>query len=623
MHGNVLAQAFVYLLAAVVSVPIARRLGLGSVLGYLLAGVGLGPAVMGLVGQEGQDVMHFAEFGVVMMLFLVGLELRPSLLWRLRKPILGLGGLQVLATGAALAGVAMAAGLTFRMALAVGLTLSLSSTAIVLQSLGEKGLLKSEGGQGAFSVLLFQDIAVIPMLAAFPLLAAAVPGPVVDAAARGASPPGWQKALVVLGAVVGIVVAGRFLMRPVFRFLAETRLREIFTAAALTLVIGIALLMQAVGLSPALGTFVAGVVLAESEYRHQLESDIEPFKGLLLGVFFIAVGASIDFPLIASMPVTIAGMVVVLVVVKMLVLLALAVLFGLDRRSAFLLAFALAQGGEFAFVLVSFALQSGVFTGEVAGPVVAVVALSMLITPLLLMLFERVVIPRLAVPVTKRPHDAIEGHDGAVIIAGFGRFGQITGRMLRASGLSTTVLDEDPAMVDVLRRVGLEVYYGDASRLDLLHAAGCARARLFVVAVDDHDKAMEIIHTVRHNFPNLPLVARARGRTQFYAMRQAGVTTVVRETFASAVDAGEAALKALGFRAHQAKRLARAFRQQDEGAIEKLVALWGKDEKLYFAAAREALAESERLLRGEDTTVLHAAAGWDNEALRADLESRG
>ncbi|HLM73392.1 MAG TPA: monovalent cation:proton antiporter-2 (CPA2) family protein, partial [Polyangiaceae bacterium] len=460
MHGNMLAQAFIYLLAAIVMVPIAKRLGLGSVLGYLLAGVALGPFALGLIGKEGADVMHFAEFGVVMMLFLVGLELKPELLWRLRRPILGLGGLQVVGTSIAFAGAALAVGHGARPAVAVGLIFAGSSTAIALQSLAEKGLLKSEGGQAAFSVLLFQDIAVIPMLALFPLLAA--PGAPGAAAAPGR--PGWQQALLVLGAVVVIVVGGRYVMRPVFRFLAETRLREVFTAAALALVIGIALLMGAVGLSPALGTFLAGVVMADSEYRHELESDIEPFKGLLLGVFFIAVGSSIDFSLIASRPLMILGAVAGLMIGKLLILLGIGKVMGLERRARAVLAMSLAQGGEFAFVLVSFAVQSRVLTTALAGPLVAIVAVSMLLTPLVLLALERVVLPRMSAGLKKeeRQHDEPQAHEGGVVIAGFGRFGQIVGRFLRASGIPTTVLDLDPAMVDLLRRLGLSVHYGDA-----------------------------------------------------------------------------------------------------------------------------------------------------------------
>jgi monovalent cation:proton antiporter-2 (CPA2) family protein len=630
MHGNLLAQAFIYLAAAVVVVPLAKRMGLGSVLGYLLAGVALGPFALGMVGAEGGDVMRFAEFGVVMMLFLVGLELKPSVLWQLRRPILGLGGAQVLGSALALGGIALAVGQPWRQALALGLILAGSSTAIVLQSLKEKGQLRSQGGQAAFSVLLFQDVAVIPMLALFPLLAAAP----VAAGAQGAiaravhgahaARSTWEQASLVLGAVTGIILGGRFVVRPLFRLLAQTRLREIFTAASLVLVIGITLLMETVGLSPALGSFLAGVVLAESEYRHELESDIEPFKGLLLGVFFIAVGASIDFRLIGAQPLTIGGLVLGLMVTKLSVLLLLGALFRLERRALLLLAFSLSQAGEFAFVLFSFAVQSRVLTAATAAPMVAVVALSMLLTPLVLMALERVVLPRYSVVTAPvREADAVEAHEGAVVIAGFGRFGQIVGRLLRSAGVTTTVLDLDPNMVDVLARVGLKVHYGDASRLALLHAAGCETARLFVLAIDETDKALEVAHTVRKHFPALKIIARARNREHYYQLRAAGIEIVIRETFASAVQAGAAALRGLGYRAHHAERLAMAFRRQDETAIETLAGMWGKDDKAYFAAARRALEESERLLREEGARPFTADAGWDNEVLRAEPECRG
>ncbi len=620
MHGNMLAHAFIYLVAAIVMVPIAKRLGLGSVLGYLLAGVALGPFALGLIGEEGADVMHFAEFGVVMMLFLVGLELRPELLWRLRRPILGLGGLQVVGTSVVIAAAALALGQGARPAVAMGLIFAGSSTAIVLQSLAEKGLLKSEGGQAAFSVLLFQDIAVIPMLALFPLLAA--PGAPGAPAAPGR--PGWQQALLVLGAVVVIVAGGRFLVRPLFRFLAETRLREVFTAAALALVIGIALLMGAVGLSPALGTFLAGVVLADSEYRHELESDIEPFKGLLLGVFFIAVGSSIDFRLIGARPLTILGLVAGMMFAKFLILFGVGSILGLEKRARVVLAMSLAQGGEFAFVLVSFAVQSRVLTAEGAGTLVAIVAVSMLLTPLALMALERVILPRMSAAMGKeaREHDTPEAHEGGVVIAGFGRFGQIVGRFLRSCGIPTTVLDLDPAMVDLLRRLGLSVHYGDASRLDLLHAAGCEKARLFVLAVDEPEKSNQIAETVRKHFPHLPILARARSRQHYYQLTRIGAEMIIRETFGSALELGEVALRRLGYRAHQAHRMATAFRKHDEASLRHLASLLGEDPTVLFAAARQALVEQENLLRGESNHPFNTDVAWDTDTLRTEGAGR-
>jgi monovalent cation:proton antiporter-2 (CPA2) family protein len=621
VHGNVLAQAFVYLAAAVVVVPIAKRLGLGSVLGYLIAGVALGPFALGFVGHEGQDVMHFAEFGVVMMLFLVGLELRPQRLWQLRRPILGLGGAQVVGTALVVMAVAFVLGQPARVGLALGLILAGSSTAIVVQSLGEKGWLSTAGGQAAFSVLLFQDIAVIPTLAVMPLLAA----PGVAGAAGEAGHPGWQQGLLVLGAVTGIILAGRFVIAPLFRLLAKTGLREIFTAGSLALVIGITLLMQLVGLSPALGTFLAGVVLAESEYRHELESDLEPFKGLLLGVFFIAVGASIDFGTIAARPALVFGLVFAVVVVKMAVLLAIGRIFGLPARAQLLLTFSLAQVGEFAFVLFSFAVTERVLDAAAVAPLVAVVAMSMLITPLILMLLERVILPRLSeAAVPAREPDQIVAEEGAVVIAGFGRFGQIVGRLLRASGVPTTVLDLDPEMVDVIHRVGLKAHYGDASRLELLVAAGCAKARVFVLAVDEPEKSLDIAQMVRKHFPHLPIIARARDRPHFYRLVRVGPDVIVRETFGSAVEAGMAAMRKLGFRAYQCERLARAFRRHDEASLNRLSTLFGQDQKVVFAAARQALEETERLMHQESRRGFgNDDPGWDNESLRADVDSRG
>jgi monovalent cation:proton antiporter-2 (CPA2) family protein len=614
---SVLAQAFVYLAAAVLGVPLAKRLGLGSVLGYLLAGVAIGPYVLGLVGGEGHTVMHFAELGVVMMLFLVGLELRPTVLWQLRRPILGLGGLQVAGTTVAIAAAALALGVAWKPALAIGMILAMSSTAIVLQSLAEKGQLKTPGGQAGFSVLLFQDIAVIPILAVFPLLAA---GGARAPSAEGGR-PGWLQALLVLGAVVGLVLAGRYIVRPFFRLLAETRLREVFTAAALFLVVGITLLMQQVGLSPALGTFLAGVVLAESEYRHELESDIEPFKGLLLGLFFISVGAQIDFGAIGERPATIGGLVVGVVAVKLAVLYALARLFGLDRPARWLFAFSLAQVGEFAFVLLAFGVQSEVFGADLAAPLVAVVALSMVITPVLFIVLERLVLPRVTAGTQRQP-DAIVASDGAVIIAGFGRFGQVVGRLLKANGIAATVLDLDPSMVEILGRLGFKVHYGDASRPELLHAAGCERARLFVLAVDDVEASTRIAEHVRHEFPSLPILARARNRQHYYALRHAGVQHIFRETLGSALEMAAATLRELGVRAHTAHRMAQAWRRHDERALAELEKLWGGDEGVYFAHARRMADEAERLLQAENPAVFdEVEAEWDNDSLRDEALS--
>ncbi|MEO7734574.1 MAG: cation:proton antiporter, partial [Kofleriaceae bacterium] len=557
--------------------------------------------------------------GVVMMLFLVGLELRPALLWQLRRPILGLGGLQVSVTAAVIGAGALAVGVQLRPAIAIGLTFAMSSTAIVLSTLTERGLLKTRGGQSSFAVLLFQDISVIPILAVFPLLgvAAATVTDVTSEAGR----PAWLSALIVIGAVVGVIAIGRFVVRPVFQFLAGAKLREAFTAAALAIVVGIALLMLQVGLSPALGTFLAGVVLADSEYRHELETDIEPFKGLLLGLFFISVGAQIDFALIIGQPLVIAGLVLGTMIVKLGVLHVLGRIFGLDRPARWLLGVSLAQVGEFAFVLLSFGVQARIFPPELASTLVATVAISMVLTPPAFILLERVILPRVTDRGAERPQDEIVDASTPVVIAGYGRFGQMVGRMLRANRIALTILDLDPAMVDILGRLGIKVYYGDASRPDLLHATGCAHAKLFVLAVDDKAMATRIAETVRQHFPHLTILARCVDRPHYWELRRLGVRKVFRETFGSAYETGIEALKHLGYRAHTAHRLARRWRDHEESELDELGDLFQGDRKAYLQRARGGMDEAERLMRDEDPTVYAGSdAGWDNESLRADRE---
>ncbi len=621
MSDSILFQALIYLAAAVVCVPVAKRLGLGSVLGYLIAGVLIGPSVLGFVGH-GAHVMHFAEFGVVMMLFLVGLELRPELLWSLRKPIFGLGGLQVVGTSLVAAGVAFACGVPWKIAIAVGMILAMSSTAIVLQSLAEKGLLKTAGGQASFSVLLFQDLAVIPILAIFPLLATLAP--TVAAETQPTGRPGWLQGLLIIGAVGLIILAGRTVVRPLFRLLAETKLRETFTAFALLLVVGIAWLMGLVGLSPALGTFLAGVVLADSEYRHELESDIEPFKGLLLGLFFISVGAEIDFALLADRPLLIASVLLGSLLLKTGVLLALGRGFKLDRSAQWLVALALPQVGEFAFVLISFGKQNGVFDDSYSKPLIAVVALSMLATPAIFIFLERFVLPRVAAKSPSRAHDTVSHEDSEVVMAGFGRVGQVIGRVLRTSGHSVTVLDLDPAMVDILRRLGQKVYYGDASRLDLLLGAGCARAKLFVLAIDDVEKSIEVAELVRRNFPQLPILARARNRTHYYQLRKLGITAIHRETMGGSLEMSEAALVHLGNRAHSAHRIAQRWKEHDETNIELMFKHVGKDQSAFFAEAKRVLEQTEKTMQDElrGTGKHRLDSGWDNDSLREEIQRR-
>lgn len=606
-------QAFIYLLAAVVSVPLAKRFGLGSVLGYLLAGIVIGPFCLRLVGSAGNDVMHIAEFGVVMMLFVIGLELRPAVLWQMRGPILGLGGAQVAVTTAMVALLVIWLGFAWQIALAVGLIVAMSSTAIVLQLLNEKDQMRTAGGKAAFSVLLFQDIAVLPILALLPLLATVPPtgGKHIENTALS-NLPGWQHALLVLAAITAVIFAGRFLLRPFFHYIAATHLREMFTVTALLLVVGIALLMQKVGLSPALGAFLAGVVLAESEYRHQLETDIEPFKGLLLGLFFISVGAGINFALILGQPGTIASLVLAVLALKFVVLLAVSRISRLEPTQRYLFAFALAQGGEFAFVLCSFAIQNGVLTAEMANVLVATVALTMAAAPLLMTINDRFVQRRFSSVLPVREPDEIDEHDNPVILAGVGRFGHIVARLLRANGFGTTVLDHDADQVETLRRFGLKSFYGDATRLDLLRTAGAERARIFVIAIDDEEKALQLVDLVHEHFPNLQIIARATSRQHAYEFLRRGVTEVYRETLGSALDLSLGALRNLGLEPERAERAVQIFRQHDEASVRAMANVDAQGEA-YASIARLHIENLERALQS-DREKFESSVKRENEA---------
>jgi len=599
MFTGVFSQAFIYLLAAVLAVPLAKRLGLGSALGYLLAGVAIGPFVFGFIGPEGQDVMHFAEFGVVLMLFLVGLELEPRVLWQMRVPILGLGGFQVVITASVVGLVAWRLGLAPQTALAVGLILAMSSTAIVLQTLNERSWMNTAAGKAGFSVLLFQDIAVIPILALLPFLA--VPGSgleIAESAAHGAQAglAGWMRGLVVLAVVAGIVVGGRFLMRPVFHWIASTRSLELFIATALTLIVGITLAMEFVGLSPALGTFLAGVVLAESEFKHELESNIEPFKGLLLGLFFISVGASIDFGVVAGQPALVLGLVAALIAGKFLVLLALGKLFRLNLADNLMFGFLLAQGGEFAFLLFSFATQNRVISSELSNLLIVIVVLTMMLTPLLIIAYDRKVRPRFMTSVSPREDDTIDDAPNPVIIAGYGRFGQIVSRMLSADGIRTTLLDHDSSQIALTARFGNKVFFGDASRLQLLQAAGADEARLLVIAIDERDKAVQMVTSAKQFFPHLRILARAYDRSHAYRLMEAGADVITRETFGSALILGEEALKLLGYDEARAYRMMRTFKRQDEEGLKKLYEVWG-DDKEYGLRVRQSVEQLEKVLK--------------------------
>ncbi len=611
--GDFLLLAFVFLAAGVVAVPIASRLGLGSVLGYLIAGIVIKP-LLDRLHVDVVSIQHFAEFGVVMMLFLVGLELEPRMLWTMRNKLLGLGGLQVGVTGALVTAIAFAMGQPLSVSLAVGMVLALSSTAIVLQTLNEKGLMKSDGGQSSFSVLLFQDIAVIPMLALLPLLA--VPE-LVEALAHGAEAaddhgggpgfveqlPGWQRGLVTIGAIAVVVVGGSLLTRPIFRFIAIARLRELFVALALLIVIGIALLMTAVGLSPALGTFLAGVVLANSEYRHELESNIDPFKGLLLGLFFITVGASINFDLLFAQFSEIVTITLGLMVLKALVLLALAVAFGVKGADRWLVTLGLAQAGEFGFVLLAFTVANGVIPEPLSEQLLLVVALSMLLTPVLFIVYDKNVVPRFANRMAAEP-DEIDT-EAPIIIAGVGRFGGIINRVLLAAGHKTVVLDHHSEHLERMRTFGIKAFFGDASRPDLLHAAGIEEAKMLIIAIDDREQANEMVRHVLENHPHVHIIARAIDRHHVYELWGAGCRDIIRENFDSAVRAARSALEVLGVHPYDAERQTRGYVENDKKVLRELADLYdpnipAHENEAYVAKTKELLASHEAALRGSD-----------------------
>jgi monovalent cation:proton antiporter-2 (CPA2) family protein len=568
MHTDALVIAFTYLLAAAVIVPLAKRLGLGAVLGYLLAGMLIGPYALNLVGDLQGEVMQASEYGVVMMLFVIGLELEPETLWRLRRSIFGLGLAQVMVTGVVLALACRAAGQGIGPSLVLGFTGALSSTAIVLQSLEERGQLKSQAGQASFSVLLFQDLAVIPLLALLPLLGSA---DVAQASGHAATGPAWLAPLKIIAAVTVVILAGRYGLNRAFKAVASTHLRESFTAVALAIVVGTAVLMQAVGLSPALGAFLAGVVLADSDYKHQLEADLEPFKGLLMGLFFVSVGAAFDFQLIRQQPWAVAGLTVGLVLLKGLVVLGLAKVIGFKKPSNYVLALALAQGGEFGFVVFAQAENFGALPGDLARLGSAAIALSMAVAPLLLA--WGISLTMKETKIDEREPDAIDPEDHPVILAGFGRFGSVIGRFLRAQGVGVTILEADADQVDSLRMFGMKSFYGDASRLDLLYAAGAEKARMLIVAVDQWEKSLEIVDLARKHFPHLRILVRANHRLHEYEILDRGLLGHVHEMRESALALGVKALQALGMRHLQAHRASQIFRRHDDKAVRELAAL--------------------------------------------------
>lgn len=625
MEHSFFYKALVFLGAAVLFVPLAKKSGLGSVLGYLIAGVVIGPSVLGFVGAEGQDIMHYAEFGVVMMLFLIGLELEPELLWKLRKSILGLGGLQVIVSTVCIAGIALLFHFNWQQALALGMIFSLSSTAIVLQTMGEKGLMRTSAGQSAFAVLLFQDIAVIPMLALFPLLATTdiLHKPTSDAHDAGTwvdGQPAWLHAMIVLGTIAGVITVGRIAVRPLLRLVAKTNMREIFTATALLIVVGIAVLMGRIGLSPALGAFLAGVVLANSEYRHELESDIEPFKGLLLGVFFIAVGASIDFSLVGQHLREIIMWVLILIVVKALVMLLLGKVFKMGTEQNFIFSFSLTQVGEFAFVLFSFSFQQGILSLETTNIMTAVVAISMGLTPLIILINEKLILPRVGTDEKEeRPADEID-EKHPVIIAGFGHFGSTIGRFLRANQIPATYLDLDSDRVDALRKMGFKVFYGDASRVDLLQAAGADKAKIIVIAINSPEKRLEMIETIKMNFPNIHMLVRSANRYDAYDLMNAGMLHIYRETLDTSLRVGVDVMSLLGFRKYTAQRLARNFIRYDEANLKRLSAIRNPEE--YVVEARKYMEEIESVIQSDRQYLTgESDTSWDPDKLIEEVRA--
>jgi len=603
-----LTNSLIYLSAAVIVVPLSRAIGLGSILGYLAAGIAIGPWGLGLVSNV-EDILHFAEFGVVLMLFLIGLELEPRRLWNLRRPIFGAGSAQVLGCAALLFAAGVAAGAPWRVALVAALGLALSSTAIALQVMGERNLLPTSSGQAGFSILLFQDVAAIPILALLPLLGSA-------GQAQAQDGNSWWEALRIVLVIGGIILGGRLLLRPLLRWIAKSRTPEIFTAAALLLVVAIAALMQLVGLSMALGAFLAGVLLAESEYKRELETDIEPFKGLLLGLFFIAVGMSIDFGVLARSPGVMALIVLALLVLKGLVIWGIARPMGIPLAERPVFTLLLAQGGEFAFVVFQAAAGARVFSMETASLLIGAVAVSMLLTPLLLVAADRLLLPRLA-GAGPALDELSEPQDAPVIIAGFGRYGQIIGRLLTAQGVRSTVLDHDADMVEAARAFGYQVHYGDASRLDLLRTAGAGHARVLVVAVDDEEQSLRIVALAQEHFPQLELVARARDVTHWNRLRDQGVTRVEREVFESSLRSGRTVLEVLGQTPHEARQHAMRFRRHNMELFEKMHPHYRDRQRLIAVVkqgrlqleeqmARERAEDEERRKRGDERLP-----GWD------------
>jgi glutathione-regulated potassium-efflux system ancillary protein KefC len=603
-HGSWLTGLLVYLAAAVFAVPVARFLGLGSIIGYLAAGILIGPWGLKFV-TDPQQMLQFAEFGVVLMLFLVGLELEPQRLWSLRKPIFAWGNAQLFGSAALLVAGGLAFGMDWRLAVVAAIGLAMSSTAIGLGVLAERNMMATTAGESILSVSLLQDIAAIPILALLPFL-------VMGSGHEGAGSSGWLGPAKAIGTIAVVILGGRLLLRPMLRWIAMSDTPEIFTAASLLLVVATAALMNAVGLSMALGAFLAGVLLAESEYRRELETDIEPFKGLLLGLFFIAVGMSIDFAAVLRQPWLIAGVVVAFLAVKAVVLWAMARTMPIPRLERPIFILLLAQGGEFGFVVFQTAQQAGVISTPVSSFLIAAVAISMLLTPLFLVAADRWWIPFLAGS-KRRPdvEEISEPQNASVIIAGFGRYGQIVGRMLFANGVPATVLDHDAEAIEALRKFGWRVYYGDATRLDLMRTAGADKARILVLAIDDIEQSVECAKMVRENFPDVTIVARARNVAHYFQLYELGVTMVERETLDSALMTARSALEQLGWQPHQARNLALRFRRHNVAQLAAL-APHRKDEARLIAAAKQGRQQLEELfaIERQQAAERQSRAGW-------------
>ena len=593
MDIRLLLSVFVFLVAACLVVPAAQRFRLGSVLGFLIAGVAIGPFGLHLIGQP-EKIMNFAEFGVVMMMFLIGMELEPAVLWRLRRSILGLGSLQMVVTSGALTLAGVLLGFSWQMSLAVGMALSMSSTALVLQMLRERNLMHSVVGETSFSVLLFQDMAVIPVLVIIPLLAtqaAPVEGGDFNLIATW---PVWLKPVAVAAVIAGVILSGRYLSRYVFQIIAKANLREVFTAASLALVIGVTVLMEMVGVSPALGAFTAGVVLANSEYRRTIETDIEPFKGLLLGLFFISVGMGMDFAVFLRHPLGLIGGVIALMAVKGIVLYVLGDRFGVKGAQGLGLAIGLSQAGEFAFVLLQMIGGLKIVDAEAQKFLVLLVALSIAMTPIAVAIYTRFILPRFVSVLPERDYDAIDEHN-PVIIAGFGRFGQIVGRFMMSQGVNVTVLEKNPDQVEAVGRFGFKAYFGDATRLDLMRSSGAEEAAMLVVAVDDADAAVEIVKMSKQNFPRLKVFARARNRRHAFDLNRAGVDYYHRETLDSALQLARDATVALGRPEGDVDAKLAKFRAHDIATLRKSFAFFESEPEM-ISFAKLSREELERIL---------------------------